>query len=65
VKEPVTLEEVLQSAARLQEIVPDAVPVGGAAAALHAGHRESFDHRHLLTDLAERYAGVVEAVAAS
>lgn len=61
----VTLDDVLQSAARLQAIVPDAVLVGGSAAALYAGHRESFDHDHVLTDLAERYAGVVEAVEAS
>ena len=32
-------EAVLSSAARLQEILPDAVLVGGTAAALHAGHR--------------------------
>ncbi|MHB1740161.1 MAG: hypothetical protein ACYCXA_11945, partial [Actinomycetes bacterium] len=45
--------------------VPDAVLVGGTAAALHAGHRQSFDHDHVLTDLAERYATVLEAVEAS
>lgn len=59
------LRRVLQSAARLQELVPDAVLVGGSAAALHAGHRESFDHDHVLLDLAERYAQVLEAVEAS
>lgn len=59
------LERVLSSAARLQEIVPDAVLVGGSAAAMYAGHRESFDHDHVLTDLSERYAEVVEAVEAS
>ncbi len=53
---------MLASAARLQEIVPDAVLVGGSAAALYAGHRESFAHDHVLTDLADRYAEVVEAV---
>lgn len=56
------LERVLESAAHLQRVVPDAVLVGGAAAALYAGHRESFDHDHVLTDLAGRYAAVVEAV---
>lgn len=60
-----SLGRVLASAARLQEVVPDAVLVGGAAAALHAGHRESFDHDHVLKDLAERYAEVVEAVEAT
>jgi hypothetical protein len=56
---------VLASAAHLQQIVPDAVLVGGAAAALHAGHRESFDHDHVLVDLADRYADVLDAVEAS
>lgn len=60
-----TLAEVLASAARLQEVVPDAVLVGGSAAALHAGHRESFDHDHVLVDLAERYEAVLEAVEAT
>lgn len=60
-----TLDDVLRSAARLQELVPDAVLVGGTASAYHAGHRASFDHDHVLADLAERYAEVVEAVEAS
>ncbi len=59
------MEEVWASAARLQELVPDAVLVGGSAAAYHARHRESFDHDHVLVDLAERYAEVLEAVEAS
>jgi hypothetical protein len=59
------LREVLRSAARLQEAVPDAVLVGGAAAALHAGHRDSFDHDHVLPDLAERYEKVLDAVEAT
>ena len=46
-----TLRHVLASAARLQQVVPDAVLVGGSAAALHAGHRDSFDHDHVLVDL--------------
>jgi hypothetical protein len=60
-----TLERVLVSAARLQEVVPDAILVGGAAAALHAGHRDSFDHDHVLADLVERYESVLEAVEAT
>lgn len=59
------LQRVLESAARLQQLVPDAVLVGGSAAALHAGHRESFDHDHVLVDLDERYAQVLDAVEAS
>ena len=59
------LREVLASAARLQEAVPDAVLVGGSAAALHAGHRDSFDHDHVVADLADRYEAVLEAVEAT
>lgn len=59
------LRRVLASAARLQEVVPDAVLVGGAAAALHAGHRDSFDHDHVLPDLVDRYDTVLEAVEAT
>ncbi len=60
-----TLTRVLASAARLQEVVPDAVLVGGSAAALHAGHRDSFDHDHVLADLIDRYETVLEAVEAT
>ena len=59
------LERVLQSAARLQEVVPDAVLVGGSAAAMYAGHRVSFDHDHVLVDLVDRYESVLEAVEAT
>lgn len=58
------LAKVLRSAARLQEVVPDAVLVGGSAEALYAGHRDSFDHDHVLTDLVDRYDTVLEAVEA-
>lgn len=60
-----TLRQVLESAARLQQVVPDAVLVGGSAAALHAGHRDSFDHDHVLPDLADRYDVVLDAVEAT
>ncbi len=53
---------VLESAARLQELVPDAVLVGGSAAALYAGHRDSYDHDHVLGDLRERFDIVLEAL---
>jgi hypothetical protein len=51
---PPTLAAVLESAARLPEVVPDAVLVSGSAAAWHAGHPASCDHDHVLHDLAER-----------
>ena len=60
-----TLRQVLESAARLQSVVPDAVLVGGSAAALHAGHRDSLDHDHVLTDLVFRYEKVLDAVEAT
>ena len=63
--EVTTLRTVLDSAARLQQVVPDAVLVGDAAAALHAGHRESFDHDHVLPDLQQRYEQVLDAVEAA
>jgi hypothetical protein len=59
------LTQVLQSAARLQEVVPDAVLVGGSAAAMYAGHRDSFDHDHVLADLVDRYDAVLDAVEAT
>lgn len=64
VESPV-MAAVLASAAKLQKLVPDAVLVGGSAAVLYAGHRESFHHDHVLQDLANRYDSVVEAVEAS
>jgi hypothetical protein len=48
-------EKLLAHAAILQAKVPSAVLVGGTAAALHAGHRISFDHDHVLKDLATHY----------
>lgn len=51
------LRRVLASAAVLQPAVPEAVLVGGSAAAYCTGHRDSFDHDHVLADLAERRAG--------
>ena len=56
------LDEVLRSAARLQELVPDTVLVGGTAAAFHAGHRDSTDHDHVVADLSERFDAVIEAL---
>lgn len=53
---------VLEAAARLQEILPDAVLVGGTAAAHHAGHRVSLDDDHVLADLQERFEDVLKAL---
>jgi hypothetical protein len=56
------LLRVLQSAAKLQDVVPDAVLVGGSAAALWANHRSSYDHDHVVKDLAERFDTVLGAI---
>ncbi|MGL5823685.1 MAG: hypothetical protein ACRCYU_02315 [Nocardioides sp.] len=59
---PPGLLDLLESAARLQQLVPDAVLVGGSAAAMYAGHRISFDHDHVLADLRERFDTVLDAL---
>lgn len=58
-------DEVLKASARLQQLVPDAVLVGGSAAALHAGHRVSYDDDHVINDLRDRFGSVLEALEAS
>jgi hypothetical protein len=55
-----SLEDVLEKAAQLQELVPGAVLVGGSAAALYAHHRQSFDHDHVVADLVERFDTILE-----
>jgi hypothetical protein len=52
-------EQVLSAAAHLQRILPDAVLVGGTAAAIYAGHRLSTDADHVLTDLRQRFDQVL------
>jgi hypothetical protein len=55
-------EAVLEAAARLQELVPDAVLVGGSAAAHHAAHRVSFDDDHVVADLRRRFDEILKAL---
>jgi len=62
--EPPSLEVVLDGAARLQELVPGAVLVGGSAAANHARHRVSFDHDHVVADLAARFDTILTTLEA-
>jgi hypothetical protein len=52
-------EQVLSAAAHLQRILPDAVLVGGTAAAIYAEHRLSTDADHVLTDLRPRFDQVL------
>jgi Nucleotidyl transferase AbiEii toxin, Type IV TA system len=59
-------EQVLSAAARLQRLLPEAVLVGGTAAAVHARHRLSRDADHVLRNLRERFdviQGQLESVA--
>lgn len=58
------LRALLAKAAELQRLVPNAVLVGDAAAALHAGHRQSFDHDHVVPDLVERFDAVLDTLEA-
>ncbi len=53
---------MLEAAVRLQELVPDAVLVGGTAAALHASHRLSLDDDHVVADLRDRYDDVLSVL---
>jgi hypothetical protein len=55
-----SLDDVLEKAAQLQALVPGAVLVGGSTAALHAHHRESLDHDHVVMDLGERFDAILE-----
>ncbi len=52
-------DDVLRAAARLQRIVPDAVLVGGTAAAEFAHHRVSLDDDHVVADLRARFDAVL------
>lgn len=53
---------VLESAAHLQRLVPGAILVGDTAAILYADNRESRDHDHVVSELADRFEMVLEAV---
>ena len=55
-------EALLAHAAILQTKIPGAVLVGGSAAALHAGHRLSFDHDHVIENLDKRYGEAIAAL---
>jgi hypothetical protein len=58
-------ERLLAAERHLQLMVPGSVLVGGTAAALHAGHRESFDGDHVVEDLRERFDEVLAALEAA
>jgi len=53
-------EKLIEAAANLQGLFPDAVLIGGTAAAVHARHRFSFDADHVLSDLEQNYKEVLD-----
>jgi hypothetical protein len=55
-------EALLAHAAKLQTKVPGAVLVGGTAAALHARHRYSFDHDHVIENLEAHFDKALAAL---
>jgi len=55
-------EALLSCAARLQKIIPEAILVGGTAAALYANHRHSHDADHILSDLTQRFDQILAAL---
>ena len=59
---PPDWEQLLAHAALLQAKIPSAVLVGGTAAALYAHHRVSFDHDHVIEDLARHYDTAIAAL---
>lgn len=52
-------EALLSAQAVFQSHFPESILVGGTAAALHAGHRISIDADHVLPDLKERFAEIL------
>ncbi|MDB6101671.1 MAG: hypothetical protein JWO52_1670 [Gammaproteobacteria bacterium] len=61
-RKPPDWERLLADAALLQTKLPDAVLVGGTAAALHAHHRISIDHDHVIKDLSKHYDTAIAAL---
>ncbi len=55
-------EALLAHAALLQTKIPAAILVGGTAAAVHARHRFSFDHDHVVQNLAKHYDAAIVAL---
>jgi hypothetical protein len=53
-------EKVLSSASHLQQLLNDAVLVGGTAAAIYSKHRFSRDADHVLTELTTHFNEILE-----
>ncbi len=57
-------ESVLAASAEIHRLFPEAVLVGGTAAAYHARHRVSLDNDHVIADLRDRYDSVLNRLEA-
>jgi len=53
-------EKLLEAAANIQGLLPGSVMIGGSAAAIHLQHRYSFDADHILSNLKDNYAEVLD-----
>ena len=53
-------ERLLEAAAKIQELLPGSVMIGGSAAAIHIQHRYSFDADHILLNLKENYSEILD-----
>lgn len=53
-------EKLLEAAAQIQRLFPDAVLIGGSAAAVHVQHRYSLDADHILSQLEKKYEAVLD-----
>ena len=56
------MDEVPRSAERRQHLVPDAVLVEAAAATMHARHRDSSDHDHIVRGSLRHWHRIIDAV---
>lgn len=55
-------ERLLSIQTMFQEHFPEAILVGGTAAALHAGHRTSIDADHVLPNLKREFATILKKI---
>jgi hypothetical protein len=53
-------QKLIEAAAEFQKIFPEGTIIGGSAAALHAGHRYSFDVDFAFSDLQNRYEEILD-----
>jgi len=57
-------ENVISNIARINDILPDAIIVGGTASALYLEHRTSYDTDFVIKDLKERFNDILSTLEA-